>query len=330
MRLRNFVADSLPAAMEAVRQQLGPEAVILSTEDGGDGGPVRITAALEDGPDESFDLDTFADGLKAIDEVSEALEYHRVPQGLVNRLMEAAANLSTENAAVALAAALDLECRFGPLPEQRPERPVMLVGTPGAGKTATAAKLCARARLLGLDATLVTMDTVKAGGIDQVTAFAEALGVNLEKADDLRQLIEVVRRVPDGDVLIIDTVGSNPFDDSERARQAEAASRVGADSVFVLAAGGDSIESAEMAVAYAESGARSLIVTKTDAARRFGGLISAGQTSGLCFLGAGTSPSIGSGLTALNPVALARLILPSPPPKPPLSSRTLAESEDLP
>ncbi len=330
MRLRNFVADSLPAAMEAVRNQLGPDAVILSTEDDGKGGPVRITAALEDGPEETFDLDSFADGLKAIDEVSEALEFHRVPHGLVNRLMEAAANLSTESPAVALAAALDLECRFGPLPEQRPERPVMLVGCPGAGKTATAAKLCARGRLLGLDATLVTMDTVKAGGIDQVSAFAEALGVRLEKADDPDQLTAAVRRVPDGDLLVIDNVGCNPFDDAERDRQAEAARRVGADMIFVLAAGGDSIESAEMAVAYAEAGARSLIVTKTDAARRFGGLISAGQASGLAFLGAGTAPSIGSGLTALTPVALARLLLPTSPPQAPAQTRAAPSPEDLP
>lgn len=330
MRLRNFVADSLPDAMQAVREQLGPDAVILSTEDDGRGGPVRITAALEDRPEESFDLASFAGGLQAIDEISDALDFHRVPPGLANRLMAAAADLSAESAAVALAAALDLECRFAPLPEQRPEKPAMLVGVPGAGKTATAAKLCARARLLGLDATLIAMDTVKAGGLDQVKSFAKALEVRLLQAHTPEALTKAVRQVPDGDLLIVDTVGSNPFDEAERAGQAEAAARIGAETVLVLPAGGDPVESADMAIAYAESGARSLIVTKTDTARRFGGLVSAGQASGLAVLGAGTSPHIGRGLTALNPVALARLLLPSSSPqsRPPFGGA--AEPEVLP
>ena len=55
MRLKSFTADSLPAAMRLVRDMLGPDAVILSTQPADSGRGVRVTAALEDSELDDFE-----------------------------------------------------------------------------------------------------------------------------------------------------------------------------------------------------------------------------------------------------------------------------------
>ena len=47
MRLRNFTAPSMQEAMARVRQELGADAIIVSTDDT-TAGEVRVTAAVEE------------------------------------------------------------------------------------------------------------------------------------------------------------------------------------------------------------------------------------------------------------------------------------------
>ena len=55
-------------------------------------------------------------------------------------------------------------------------------------------------------------------------------------------------------------------------------------------------------------GARHLLATKLDAARRLGGLLAAAE-AGLAFAEAGIGPTIGQGLSPLSAGGLARLLL---------------------
>jgi flagellar biosynthesis protein FlhF len=311
MRLRSFTATSLSEAMSRVRETLGPDAVILSNQPADDGKGVRVTAALEDSPLEDLTFDSPFGTSVSIDEIGEALAYHRVPPGLFDRLVGAAAALPAEDEILALGAALDNEFDFAALPEAPTPRPLILVGPPGAGKTATAAKLCARVRLAGGEASLITMDTAKSGGLAQIAAFAEALGARLEPAPDIDALATAVAACPKDRFVAIDTVGANPFDAENMGRLALAARAADADAIAILPAGGDVADCAEAAVVFAEIGARHLIVTRIDAARRFGGFLSAAQAGGLALMAAGASPRISDGLLPFNPVSLARLLLPA-------------------
>lgn len=310
MRLKSFTAKSVPEAMQKVRDLLGPEAVILSSQEE-PGGLIKVTAALESEPGGAAGLELFSDSLRAIDDLSGVLEHHRVPPGLADRLIAAAAGIATDDATMALAAALDAELGFAPLGKQHSRQPLLLVGPPGAGKTATAAKLCAWARLLSLEATIISMDTVKAGAMAQVGTYASALGAQLDQASDAADLARTLNDVPMGGFVVIDSVGANPFDDAERAELAALATATGAAMMLVLPAGGDTMESAEIALAFQEAGANAMIATKLDAARRFGGILSAAHAGALALVAGGTSPSIGHGLITINPVSLARLMLPA-------------------
>ncbi|MFQ5955991.1 MAG: AAA family ATPase, partial [Kiloniellales bacterium] len=270
MRLKSFTAKTLPEAMTRVRDAFGPDAVILSTQAKEDGKGVRVTAALEDRPLDAFDFEPSVDGVQSIDEISEALKYHRVPPGLFDRLIGNAAALPSGDWTMALAGAIDAEFAFRPLPHGPEGRPLMLVGPPGAGKTATAAKLCARARLAGAKTSLITMDTVKAGSLAQVGAFARALNARLDQADDPEALAAAVAACPEDHLVVIDTLGVNPFDDDDLDHMSRAARAAEAAPVLVLPAGGDSAETAETAVALARVGAERMVATRLDAARRLG------------------------------------------------------------
>lgn len=338
MRLRSFTANSLPEAMRRVRDVLGPDAVILSSQPSEDGRGVRVTAALEDDPLESLTRDISPggtadtaiervtgaanDGALSLDEISEALTYHRTPPALFDRLVGTAAALAAQDNAMvlggpfggrfggALGGALETEFTFAALPERPGLRPLLLMGPPGAGKTAAAAKLCARVRLAGGRTSVVTMDTVKSGGLAQITAFAQALGADLLQAPDIDALANAVAACPPDNFVVIDTIGANPFDAGDRDRLGLAVGAADADPVAVLPAGGDPADCAEAATVFAELGAQRLIVTKIDAARRFGGLLSAAQAGHFALMATSASPTISDPLLPLDSASLARLLLP--------------------
>jgi flagellar biosynthesis protein FlhF len=157
------------------------------------------------------------------------------------------------------------------------------------------------------------MDLGKAGGLAQVQAFADALGAELRQARDADSLAHAVGGCSDDHLVIIDTLGASPYDADALREACDWISAAGADGVLVLPAGGDPLESAEVAITYAETGARHLVTTKLDATRRLGGLLSAAHAGRLSLMGAGVSAAIGGGLRALNAMQMARLVLPADP-----------------
>ena len=308
MRIRNLTADSMPEAMDLVRAQLGADAVILSTHSDAPDGRVRVTAAIEDDSPEDSALETIGAQTAAIDSLAGALAFHRLPDGLSNRLLTAAGRLDLKDPALGLGGALDTILNFGKLTELSSDQPVMLVGPPGAGKTSTAAKLCTLARLAAHETRLITLDGVKAGGLAQISAYGDALGAEVSVVGDPAELRDRVQERHSGRVTLIDTIGANPFDPQELSLMGRAAAESRAKVVLVLPAGGDAVESAEIALAFAEIGARAVIATKLDISRRLGGLLSALHASRLSLLAIAQSPHIVEGLKPINPISLARLI----------------------
>ena len=113
--------------------------------------------------------------------------------------------------------------------------------------------------------------------------------------------------------LLIDTPGLNPFDEAQVAGLLQAAADANCEPLAVLAAGGDALETADTALAFAAFGAECLIATKIDATRRIGGILGAAYASGLAFLAASASPRIGDGLTPMSAGYLTDLLLPCTP-----------------
>ncbi|WP_374377235.1 GTP-binding protein [Dongia sp.] len=308
MRLRTFNAPNMKDAMALVKAELGPDAIILNVEQIGQA--IKITAAL----DRDAILAPLPEpALDPLEAISQALEFHRVSPALADRLTQQAAQVLLENPQQALAAALRLRFPVQPLTDRLPTRPLMLVGMPGAGKTATLAKLVARAKLKQWPAIAITCDVVKAGAVEQLGTYTKALQIPAYRAGNPATLRKAVEQAPKGAFVIIDTVGCNPLNATDLSYLNELADAVKAEMVLVMAAGGCSVESAELGQLFAETGVNRLIPTRIDAARRYGGILGAAEAGRLSFAEFGVSPEIATGLDIVGADKIAAWLLETAP-----------------
>ena len=310
MRLKTIHARTMQEAMELVREQLGAEAIIVATHEDEGARGVRITAATDAEDDEQVSPERQLT-YEAIQLIANALDDHGTPPELADRILNAAATQAAPDSYLALAGGLDATYGFQPLPDSGGGRPVMLIGPPGGGKTSAVAKLAARMVIAGKPISLITTDTVRARGIEQLEAYASRLGLGLKVAPDPVALIEAIENSGADELIVIDTMGTNPYSDEDMTRLMDFASAVAVDPVLVLSAGRDTIEAMEIATAYAEAGPGRMLVTGLDMVRRLGSALAAADAAGLAFSDVSPTPSIVNGLRPINPVSLARLLLPT-------------------
>ncbi len=341
MRLKNFTAPTMAEAMQQVRDTLGEDAIIVSTYTGERGRGVQITAAVEsdrrqelrdtqlaesvphapvfnesaanDGHAPGNDPQSAADhaGFLDTDFIYQSLIYHGVTPTLAERLCQTAGSMDTDDTALALGGAIDTCYGFSPIPTA-PARPVMMVGLPGAGKTVTVAKLAARAAMQKHPFAVITTDTVRAGAIEQLESFTKLMNIILITVDQPKALAEAIRVLPDDAAVFIDTPGTNPFQQQELEDLKAFVQCADIEPVLLCPAGVDPVESVEIAELFATLKPKRLLATRLDLARRLGGLVTAVEATDLNFSDAGVTPFVAHGISALNPVSLARLLLRDP------------------
>jgi flagellar biosynthesis protein FlhF len=301
MRLRTFIGRSTAEAMAAVRAALGPDAVIVSAQDDGNGN-TRVTAALDE-------RDKNSTHSPAVDSVlGEALKFHGATPVMGAWITSNALQSSLETPVEALAAGLGHSFRFAPIAAQ--DRAILLVGPPGAGKTVTAAKLATRDVLAGKRVRVVSTDLARAGGIAQLEAFAKILGIPFTTADSPAALGPLVTLADSKDRVIIDCASVNPFSTGDRRDLASLIEATNAQPFLVFAAGADTAEGIERAEIFADLGCRRAIVTQLDATRRLGSVLAMIEAADLSFAEAGIAADIADGLLPFTPALLARLLLP--------------------
>ncbi len=91
---------------------------------------------------------------------------------------------------------------------------IALVGPTGAGKTTTIAKLAAAFadRHNPRDVALVTTDTVRVGGREQLHSYGRQLGIAVHEADSDVRLAQTLERLRDYKLVLIDTAGMGQRD----------------------------------------------------------------------------------------------------------------------
>jgi flagellar biosynthesis protein FlhF len=292
MRLKTFRAEGMAAAMAKVRAELGPEALILNTRRVSGG--IEITAALEPAPEPDMPESDMPEQDMVDPARLATLAWHGVPP-----------NLHPALAYGDLEEAIGLTLPFGDLPLDPYEKPVMLAGPPGAGKTLTTVRLATRLVMRGVTPMVITTDGSRAGATEQLAAFTRLLGVPLLVASNPVSLARALAQRRDGAPVLIDTAGTDPYDGAQTDELRGLAAAAGAHVAFVLPAGLDPGEAAELAVAYAACDALYLIATRLDHARRLGGVIAAAAASRLPLTEAGIGPGAADGLIGFTPSLLA-------------------------
>jgi flagellar biosynthesis protein FlhF len=276
MRVKLIHAATMAEGMRRVRFELGEDALILGNRRIGNG--VEIIAAIE----------------PAIETAAPANTKPKTPPPPPQPAPAPAApdpnwlDKMTRRALLLHYGALDWS------------KPVMLVGTPGAGKTLTAAKLAARLVRLGEKPMVITADRERAGASEQLAAFTRILELDLTVAEDPLMMARALASRPAKCKAIIDMAGCNPYDLAQKEALVTSAVTADASLVWVLPAGQDADDAAEMATCFASLGARQMIPTKLDISHRLEGILRAAEAGGFTLTDAGIGSGIIDGIMPLE------------------------------
>lgn len=307
--------------MRMVREALGENAIIVATRDDENGG-IRVTAAIDEAPPAPIPSTSTTysasspsaafvpdDGSEALETIAEALTRHHVPPHLAERLMATATQFANDDPVLALGAAFDTHFQFQPITDDKPEKPIILIGPPGAGKTLCIAKFATKAALSKRPVTVISTDLDRAGGMEQLAAFTRLLKLNLVEIEDAHALHDMVA-MQKGTHVLVDTPGGNPFNDQDRKGLHGLVAACGGEATLVMPAGLDASEAVDMAQEYRALGATRLLVTRLEMTKRLGSMLRVAFDAHLPLANYTNSSKVVEAPLPFNPVALARLILP--------------------
>jgi flagellar biosynthesis protein FlhF len=337
MHVKRVYQATVREALAEVRAQLGPDALVLSTElvpaPGWRGWlgrrVVRLTAAAE------------RPGLAAVTPVPEAAELsaprtpvttrrHRSPDdsaraGVVARLI--AAGMDPALAEPVAARMTDAECRGGSdralrralAAELEPlsgapadyERCEVFVGPPGVGKTTTIAKIAAQERVRHRRAlNLVSADGFRAGAIEQLRSYAEVLAVPFRAArtaGELQQALSYARNP-----ILVDTPGRSAADDDVTGMFEVLCRRRHVRTHLVLAADTSPAAARRVFDRYARLEPSRVVITKLDECDSVTPLLAVVREQGLPVSYLTTGQRIPEDLWRATPASLAAALLREP------------------
>jgi len=256
MRIKIFSAPRLHEALAKVRQQMGPEALILDRQrtDSADGETLwHVHAALDNSdlsPASAHPAEkpsTAAPGVAVprqhqTDATLDRLE--RIVEGLGNResgnLRQALGRADEQEAfdhlmrlGVSASHAFDMAADFSrhdPLgqksiqwgnrinPQKKPCT-LLFSGPSGSGKSTLIAKLAAHYSMKGVRVALLSTDTERMGGLDILKAYAGTLGIDFFPVRKIADAVQMLERTQTAQLLLIDTEGWSPRRDLSLKRQ---------------------------------------------------------------------------------------------------------------
>lgn len=297
MHLKRYRRETLQDALRAVREDLGPDAIVLAQRTLPGQGLKRLLGSR------SVELTAAAERHQMSD------DRHQEPAARVS-IMERArrtANQDAQRAAGEIAARLRaagldadlardvvasqplsalrgltsdalrkaLASQLAPLAgEDTGYAPIeVFVGPPGAGKTTTLAKIAAQERARhGVRLGLVAADGFRVGAVEQLRIFADIIGAAFTVARTPRQLEDVLDKTRRP--LLLDTPGRSPADAESRDLFRLIASRSDVRTHLVLAASTPRAVAARIFDRFEEARPDRLVLTKLDEAESLAPLLS--------------------------------------------------------
>ena len=328
MRMKMFAAESVEAAKATIFAEMGEDAIILSEREVPGGVEVRAaTDKLGGGmvPSEPRFLTRMnrpAPGgaprpqdNPLRNRVRDALIWHGAPERFATRVADAGLPMcaTSREPADIMASGLDALITCDPIPPM-PERNILLVGPPGHGRTAVAAKMTRRAAVANARILPVAADLDATAGGAQLAAYLELEQAQIRVAKTPESLFELLSTArANGERCVIDLPAIVPFDEEDMASLKDLISAIDAEPVLVISAEGHPDDLADAARAFADVGVHRAIVTKLDVTRRRGGIVAALSGAGIAFAHLGITPFIGGGLVPAAPGRLSKILLEEAP-----------------
>lgn len=300
MRIKTLTAPTMPEALRLLREQLGPEALILGTRKipGANGQPtLEITAAIAEpeptskpsAPLPALPPATAAPALAGSTPLATALHQHGVSADIIARLNAALPGLQAAgfSDAEALDMLLTRIITFKPWTDLIPPgKAHVFIGPHGAGKTTLIAKLALQAyRNSGgqQPVGMLSLDTEKVAGFEPLAVAAESMGDIAHLIADTTTLRAAAASMGPRSMLLIDTPGLNPYTPSALTRLHQQVTGLGLPVTvhLVVPANLNPDDMAQLPIAAHRFGLASLVPTRLDATSRFGAVLSTASASGL-------------------------------------------------
>lgn len=324
MIIKTFTAPSMIEAMALIREELGENAVILSSQKTAEGN--RITAALEEDGEENKELNPSEsigesfflkktltkDEEKILRSITEAVDFHKLSAELKKKIEEQASLNIEKTTLKTFETALENVFNFAKLPNTKLPKVFMLLGAHGAGKTMAVAKLATKMRMEKFAVGIISTDFVKPGAISELESIAKILNTPFAKAKTYMDLSDKLALLKEScDFIYIDTPGVNPLDKNSMAGVANLSITPDITKILVTEAGLDVDDAIEAVAAFqAYTSPEFILPTKIDVARRLGSVLAQAYTANLKFCDISLRSSLVRSICPITPLSLARLMLP--------------------
>jgi flagellar biosynthesis protein FlhF len=305
MSMKRFVAPTAREALNRIRSELGPDAVVVTTREVPGG--VELMAARyqelqeSDRSDRTAWVEQAPGGLMAelkgikqlikeqLSSLTWSMDKRRHPMRI--RLVQAMLNagfspLLARNLAARLPKGLDeqgmnkwlravLIRNLAAWPDM--DLPWKrggiwaLVGPTGSGKTTTLAKLASRAvdALGAHQVALASMDAYRIGAFEQMRTYADLLGVEAIMIDSPKDLAKELSGLPGSKLVLLDTPGFSPRDE-RTARLQSQIDAVSANRLLVMTSGMQGALVESTLVAYGGKGLTGCVLSKLDEGGQIG------------------------------------------------------------
>lgn len=153
---------------------------------------------------------------------------------------------------------------------------IALVGPTGAGKTTTIAKLASRfaEKHAPRDVALVTTDTMRIGAREQLYGYGRQLGIAVHEANSGTDLDQLLERLKDYKLVLIDTAGLGPRDRALAAQLQWLRAARQVRTLLVLPANTSFGDMDEVVRRFGAANLQGLVLSKLDETGRFGNALS--------------------------------------------------------
>lgn len=325
MQIKKFIANNYSQALARIKQEMGDEALILTTRsireqtdwDGKGASKVEITAAIDSSAnriknDPEAKVSEATSKVPSFDEEIEpdikSLLYSLLGQteraqsmGLKKHQFELFSHLAKNGVNERIIAKIFSKASFsdedqgfssmkthfikimkqlivcggGIASNGQPSKVVALVGPTGVGKTTTIAKIAADlVYRQKKKVALVSLDTFRVGGIEQLAIYGDIMKIPVEIAKDQAELRECVHRHSNKDVILIDTMGRCHKDQAYSVQLSKAFAGLGdVETHLVLSVGSNEKQFLESYKQFSSLGINRVLFTKLDEGLCFGDIL---------------------------------------------------------
>ncbi len=312
MKLKTFMANSIPEAMSEIRRVFGENAVIVSSFRTKERG-VKLIVATEESPETSETpiQEELRKNEQRHNYFETVLKHRSLPAALIERFVGAVARKSMKTAEdKLLKAAVSELYTYKSIEPLKKSGLCVFAGSGGCGKTTAVAKIAWHAKIQKIKTALITLDTRKAGSVTELVRYAALMDMSCTVLSDWEQLNETVTMLRlNYDLILIDTPALNPYQPVDVTRLQQIRTQVAdADMIYVQAAGMDCYEAQTQGIVFAKAGCTRMLVTKLDAAVSYGGFLQSALFSAYQFVGFVCSGKVTDYICAATPDNLVRLL----------------------